>query len=425
MLRYCSIALVACGFYSCTDSQSTQRAETGRDASAPDDTVSTPAQPNPNEPRDDDDAGALPSLRPEPASTPAPSPPPNPSPDPASTLEPEPNPEPTPEPEPTPANPTAGTLAERYPSDAELARDDAVLFFDDFETGWGRWDSPNDDTQHLFLESDSAVAHAGERYLRSTVTRQQLQDDEYISAAPQVSFARPVDTVYFRYHVRFPVLAPNPHHWLRLEAGNADYGSSGLANTVPPGDEGFWFDFDSNDDDVFNFYVYWYQMRSGRCNDGSATPGCAGDQGSTYYYGNVFQPAEQAPFLRDEWFCVELAAGVNEVGQSDGWLAFWVDDELVGRYEPGAPIGTWLRSSFHEGGCEFSACSEPVPFEGFDFRSAPDVQFKRLILDAYYERGSSEDRRQRLEERGLSLSDEYTILYDDIVVATERIGCRR
>jgi hypothetical protein len=37
-------------------------------------------------------------------------------------------------------------------------------------------------------------------------------------------------------------------------------------------------------------------MRSGRCNDGSATPGCAGDQGTTYYYGNNFNPAGQTAF---------------------------------------------------------------------------------------------------------------------------------
>jgi len=30
-----------------------------------------------------------------------------------------------------------------------------------------------------------------------------------------------------------------------------------------------------------------------------------------------------------------------------------------------------------------------------------------------------------LEERGLTVSDAQTIGYDDIVVATERVGCRR
>jgi hypothetical protein len=318
-----------------------------------------------------------------------------------------------------------GTLAEQFPGDAGIEGHDAVLFHDDFEDGWGRWDAPDGDTQYLHIETNEAVAHAGERYLRSTVTVSHLESNEYISAAPHYSFDRRVDGIYWRFYVRFPVVAPNPHHWIRLEAGNDEYGSSGLANTIPPGNEGFWFDFDITNDDFFNFYAYWYKMRSSRCNDGSATPGCAGDQGTTYYYGNVFQPADQLAFERDAWVCVELGAGANTVGQSDGWLAFWVDDVEVGRYAPGEPNGTWLRSSFHEGGCDFSACTDPVPFEGFDFRSAPDVQFKRIILDAYYERGSNADKRAELESRGLILSDEQTIYYDDIVVATTRIGCRR
>jgi hypothetical protein len=165
-------------------------------------------------------------------------------------------------------------------------------------------------------------------------------------------------------------------------------------------------------------------MRSGRCNDGTAVEGCEGDQGSTYYYGNVFQPEPQTPFARDSWTCIEVMAKANTVGNSDGELALWVDDALVGAYRTGEPVGTWLRAQFHTGGCDFSACTEPVPFEGFDFRSSDDVLFKGIVLDAYYERGSSADKRAVLEERGLDVSDAQTILYDDVVVATERIGCR-
>ncbi len=392
MLRHCAFPASLLLLVACTTSSATHRADEDRDAAAGDVSVSIPRQTPPDVPRRSE-AGV-------PVSNPGPL-------------------EPTREPS------GESTLSARYSDDVALAQDASVLFFDDFEQSWGRWDSPTRDTEHLFIERDGSIAHGGERYLRSTVTRQQLTQDEYISSAPSVAFPRRVDTLYFRYYVRFPVLAPNPHHWLRLEAGDEDYAKSGLANTVPLGDEGFWFDFDINNDDVFNFYVYWYEMRSGRCNDGSTTPGCAGDQGSTYHYGNVFRPAGQTSFARDQWLCIEIAAGANTVGETDGWLAFWVDDELVGKYEPGAPVGTWLRDSFHEGGCDFSACTDPEPFEGFDFRAASDVQFKRLILDAYYERGSSEDRRGDLEERGLELSDEYTILYDDVLVATERIGCGR
>lgn len=318
---------------------------------------------------------------------------------------------------------TNGTLSERHPGDEGISDDPAVLFWDDFETGWGRWDSPSADTSHLTMESDPQIAHVGTGYLQSRVTTQDLQNDEYISSASRVEFDR-VNQVYWRFYARMPEVAPNPHHWVRVSAGDANWESSGQANTVPPGDRGFWFDFDINNDDVFDFYVYWYQMRSGRCDDGTAVPGCDGDQGSTYYYGNTFRPLSQTPYPRDEWFCVEMRAKANTVGQSDGELTFWVDDQLVGDYRPGYPNGTWLRDQFYTDGCEYSACTPPVPFEGFDFRTSDEVGFKAVILDAYYERNSSAQKKQALEDRGLTVSDAQTIFYDDVVVATERIGCR-
>ncbi|MGK3963869.1 hypothetical protein WMF38_06780 [Sorangium sp. So ce118] len=133
----------------------------------------------------------------------------------------------------------------------------------------------------------------------------------------------------------------------------------------------------------------------------------------------------QAPFPRDRWFCVEMHARANTVGQSDGALAFWIDGVAIGDYRPGHPDGTWLRDQFHTGGCDFSACTPPDPFGGFDFRSSDDVRFKSFMLDAYYERDSDARRRAEMEERGRTVSDAHTILYDDVVVATERIGCRR
>lgn len=328
------------------------------------------------------------------------------------------------------ANPTTGgsnagdPLSRRYPGDIGIAEADSVLFHDDFEGGWGRWDGPDQDTSTLHLETDRAVAHGGDRYLRSTVTQADLAANQYISSAAWLDFPERVDELYVRFHVQFKNIAPNPHHWIRVAAGNADYDSSGLANTVPPGDGGFWFDLDANDDDVFNFYVYWYKMRSGRCNDGGTVPGCAGDQGMTYHYGNVFRPPGQMGFPRDAWFCVELRSQTNSVGNSDGQLTLWVNDQLVGDYGPGYPEGTWLRADFHTGGCSFSACTESSPFEGFDFRSSEAVRFKTFVLDAYYERGSSQTKREELESRGLTVSNEQTILYDDVIAATERIGCK-
>lgn len=319
----------------------------------------------------------------------------------------------------------ADSLSARYPGDVGLAEDPSVLFFDDCEAGWGRWSGPESDTATLTMQTDPELAHAGSGFLRSTVTSADLEASEYISSQSHIDFPERVPEVFLRFHARFVGTAPTPHHWVRMTAGIPSFQGSGLANTVPSGDEGFWFDFDASTEDVFNFYVYWHEMRSGRCNDGTAEPGCEGDQGTTYHYGNVLRPPGQTPFPRDQWFCIEMHARVSTVGQSDGELAFWIEDQLVGDYRPGTPVGTWLRDSFHTGGCEFSACTEPVPFEGFDFRSSQDVLFKTFVLDAYYERGSSADKRDELEARGIVVDDAQTILYDDVVIATERIGCRR
>jgi hypothetical protein len=321
----------------------------------------------------------------------------------------------------------AATLSERYPGDVGIGTDAAVLFHEDFEAGWGRWDWPGSDTRYLTLKNDPSQAHAGTHYLQSTVTEDDLRAENYISAQTRKTFDRKTDVVYVRFYARFVGVAPNPHHWVRFAARADGWDGSGRANTVPPGDKGFWFDLDVTNDDDFMFYAYWYKMRSGRCNDGSATPGCEGDQGETYYYGNVFHPPRQTPFERDRWICIEVMAKANRVGARDGELALWVDDRLVEHYRPGNPLGVWLRATFyHAGDCHWSACAdeEPAPFAGFDFRSSERVGFQRFFLDAYYQLDTYLRKRQALIDRGLDPSREQTILYDDVVVATERIGCR-
>ena len=316
------------------------------------------------------------------------------------------------------------SLSEKYPGDRNIESDPAVLFHDDFERGWGKWDSPRADTRYLHLENAASIAHSGSGVLRSTVTRADLDARQYISSSTSFTFPRRVNTVYWRFYARFKGISPRPHHWVRVSAGDETYDLSGFANSRPEGDKGFYFDFDINNDDVFGFYAYWYKMRSGRCNDGSATPGCAGDQGTTYYYGNTFRPPKQTPLRPDTWLCIEIKAKVNEVGSSDGELAFWVDGKLVDDYKPGNPIGTWLRDQFYTGGCRYYACKSLMPFAGFDFRSDPAVRFKRVFLDAYNERETFARKKAALEKKGLTVSDTQTIYYDDVVVATEQIGCQ-
>ncbi len=319
----------------------------------------------------------------------------------------------------------SGSLSETYPNDTNISNDASVLFHDDFEGGWGKWDWPNNDTTYLFLETDATNANGGSKFMRSTVTGDHLLDNQYISSSTRFTFPQRVDTMYFRFYAGFVGIAPNPHHWVRVSAGDAGYGSSGLANTRPPGDAGFWYDFDISNDDIFNFYAYWYKMHSGWCEDGTEIAGCDGQQdGNPYRYGNTFRPLGQTGFVRDQWLCIEMMGKTNTIGTSDGELEFWINNQPVGSFKPGTPDGTWFRDKFHIDGCTFSGCAAPTPFEGFDFRSDSAVRFKRIYLDAYYQRNTFENKKANLEGRGLTVSETQTIFYDDVVVATKRIGCK-
>lgn len=324
------------------------------------------------------------------------------------------------------ASPTAGAdggsgtgdgvgIAAAYPNDEGIGDDPRVIFHSDFEQGLGGWSRHTENPDRLDVISDSALSHAGEHHLRAQVTRTDLAQDQYVSAQAQIDFSRRVPQAFIRFHARFVGETATPHHWVRFAAGTESFQTDGLANTLPAGDDGFWFDLDARRDQLFNFYVYWYRMRSGRCNDGSATPGCEGDQGSTYYYGNNFTPAGQTPFERDAWFCLEVMVKANAVDESNGELALWKDDQLVGEYAPGTPRGRWLRDNFYTWGEYYE---DEQAFDGFDFRSSEEVLLKRFTLDAYYQEDTLDDYAMELP-----VPEAQIILYDDVVIAEQRIGC--
>jgi len=314
--------------------------------------------------------------------------------------------------------PGPGTgISAKYPGDQGIAGDPDVIFHSDFESDFAGWTSHSQDKTLLDVDTNAQLASGGAKYMRASISRTRLAQTPYIGVNAQFDFPKRVPTTYWRFYARFVANSAPPHHWIRFAAGSPSFQSDGLANTRPAGDQGFWYDLDAHDDGNLSFYVYWYKMRSGRCNDGSATPGCAGDQGVTYYYGNNFTPAAQTPFPRDQWFCIEMMTKANSVGQSDGELGLWVNDKLVGEYKPGTPHGRWLRDNFFSWGPYYQ---DQGGFEGFDFRSNADVLGRRITLDTYFEKGSLDVR----VANGLVVPETQTILYDDVVVATSRIGCK-
>ena len=126
-----------------------------------------------------------------------------------------------------------------------------MLFASDFENGLAGWTRYTNDTDHIMVLTDATLAHAGTHFLRAQVTRTQLAANANISANAQYDFATRVPEVYWRFHTRFVGQTASPHHWVRVGAGTPSYQSDGLANTVPPGNQGFWFDLDASQGKTF------------------------------------------------------------------------------------------------------------------------------------------------------------------------------
>ncbi len=312
-----------------------------------------------------------------------------------------------------------GTLSERYPNDAWDPSESAIIFATDFETMDTGLDlgSYTGDTHEV--TTDPALAHAGDGALRMSFTLTGLESRGDASVRANVRFPLPAGDEYFvRYYMRYTDGTARPHHGnnTRVHVEGGDPG--GTAGIVPSGDERFNTTIDIDGMGRQFFYTYWHEMRSGRCNDGTAVPGCEGDQGTTYYFGNRFKPADQTVVDRHAWACYEYRVRANTPGSYDGAQTLWIDDALVGTFEMGTPLGEWLRDNFYTMG-EWGT-DPSTPFEGFNFRTSPDVDQVRVTFEIYQEWGTLNGRRDDTPMK----SEVQAVLYDDIVIASERIGCR-
>jgi hypothetical protein len=313
----------------------------------------------------------------------------------------------------------SGTVSERYPNDAWDLSDPALVLVSNFESGTTDLTFSSYTGDPATIINNPGAAHTGNRSLKMSFTLTGLQSRGDASVHANALFTSSNGIYYVRYYMRYQTGTARPHHanGTRMYAPGFDAG--GTAGIQPNGDERFNTTVDSDDQGRHYFYTYWHEMRSGRCLDGSATPGCAGDQGTTYYYGNVFKPAEQTIIDRYQWNCYEYRVQANTPNQYDGEQSLWINDALVGEFKTGAPLGAWLRDNFYTMG-EYGTGSRQVPFEGYNFRTSSAVDHVRVTFQFYQEWNTLNNKRNDTPNK----TEEQAVYYDDIVIATERIGCR-
>ncbi|HVK10894.1 MAG TPA: hypothetical protein VM597_19145 [Gemmataceae bacterium] len=270
-------------------------------------------------------------------------------------------------------------LATKYPNDAGIGRDKAVLFHDDFETGnvGAAWDEvvrrkgrgATADADPVAAETDKAIA----RGARSA--RVQLRKDGHEDVT-LVKWLKPGhDELFMRYYVRYGTDYGYHGHGgggFMADAGKGNFKGAGKA---PDGDKFFWATLEPigprngwDPPGALIFYAYWWKMKA---------------DGRVNFWGNWFAPEPARVPKRETWVGVEWRVKANTAGKDDGELDCWIDGEKCGE------------------------------FRNINWRSVADLRVNKVQLSlwlepaAYARAGGGTTR---------------TVWYDDVVVATRYVG---
>jgi hypothetical protein len=275
--------------------------------------------------------------------------------------------------------PEGAGLAAKYPGDQGIAKDPAVIFADDFESGdLARWD----DKSGSITVTDEKP-HGGAKCAAAPMERGKNHGGE-----AKKWFMPGADRVFARAYVKFSADYQYDHHFLTLLANPPTnrWGAFGKAGLKPDGtyfstgmEPAFAWGKNPSPGEV-NLYAYFMDMEI--------------DPKMNKYWGNGFFPpgpgkgqaasANRVLPKLDTWQCWEFMIQANTPGKADGRQAMWLDGKLAG------------------------------DFPGIRWRDDAAVKVNCFWLQHYGYDGSDPTKQYH--------KDRQTVWFDDVVVATEYVG---
>lgn len=232
-------------------------------------------------------------------------------------------------------------IASRYPGDAGIGADSAVVFADDFEsyTSVGQLTNKWTSVYHNYrLARESGSFFGGNQAIEFTIPRQSAELSN--TAAKQLTQEQ--DVLFLRYYSKFGgfnVLGSS-HNGGSI---NAHFYVNGQSTPGVPADgrnkflvayESWREDSTTANPGPLNVYVYHPEQRSEWGDhwfpDGLILP-FGGDPKAVFGPGFVARP-DVVPEL-GRWYCYELMVKANTPGLRDGRVAFWLDGKLIADFE--------------------------------------------------------------------------------------------
>jgi len=219
-------------------------------------------------------------------------------------------------------------LGARYPADTGIAKDPAVFFADDFESGdLAKWQDPSGT-----IAPSTESPHSGKFCAAAPMHR-----GKDTGGQAKKWFMPGADTVFARCYVKFSPDYAYCHHflWLGANPRSNKWRAFGKAGLKPDGtyySTGMetWFAWGKNPPPgELHMYTYYLDMLP--------DPKMPGK-----YWGNSFFPPGPGKGQaagpgrvipqRGQWQCWEFMIQANTPGKSDGRQAMWLDGQLVGDF---------------------------------------------------------------------------------------------
>jgi hypothetical protein len=299
-------------------------------------------------------------------------------------------------------------LATKYPGDVGIENDPDVVFTENFERGsvdsvTARYEDFKN-AAGMALVAEVPPASSGSAAIRMTAGGGGPSATDLFK-----NLGTGYDEVYLRYYVKYDS-GVSWHHtsaWIGGYNPPSNYPSP-QAGLKPNGDDRFSVSFEpitAGPNPRMDFYNYWMQMHSWM----------ESPSGDSAYYGNALIHQNDLTVIDDQWMCIEIHIKTNpDAGSAAGAeLGVWRDDILVQQFDHASPVGYWIRDKFCPMGADGSECTDYPPDPGttmipldLQYRSTPDLKVNAFWPQNYITEGP-----------------EGSVAFDDVVIATSRIGC--
>jgi hypothetical protein len=305
----------------------------------------------------------------------------------------------------------AGTfLAATHPCDQGIAGDPAVVWAENFEEGsvggvTSRYDSANN-PPGMALVADVPAKSCGKASLKLTSGVNANATDLYKRLSGK-------DELFVRYYAKYQA-GTQWHHtgvWFGGYNPSTPYPNP-MAGLKPNGDDRFSISIEpvygvGAANPRLDTYDYWMQMHSWM-----DVP-----SGNTAYYGNAI--VHQTGFIVDDaqWMCLEVHVKLNTdpASSTGAALDVWKNDALIRHFDAQAPVGCWIKDKFCPAGADGTECT-----------SYPNLCAMPYVpLDQQWRSTTALELNYFWPQNYITQGPDGSVQYDDMVVATSRVGCLR